>query len=425
MLVTLPFLLLLLDWWPLGRLRVQGRAAPSPYGGEPDASAPGSARLLVEKIPFLVLALAAAVATYLAQDSGGATFEAIPLDVRLGNALVSVARYLGKLVWPFGLSVMYPYPASWSAGAVGGAGALIAATCALALWQVRRRPWLLVGWLWFLGMLVPVIGLVQVGVQAMADRYTYLPILGVQIALLWSVRELVGGLPARRRVAVGGACVLLALLAVRTFFQVGVWRNSATLFAHATTVTSDNYLAHSNYGMALAGERRFAEAEQSFRRVLEIDPPHYTAETLRENDYTIRYALGVMLLEQQRFDEAGEQLARVLELVPDHLEANNHYGAILAMQGRLDEARARFQTALRYNPSSAPAHANLARLDLLQGNVDAAVAGYRRSLEIEPRDAAAHCGLAGALQRAGDGAAAATHRAEAGRLIGNPEACPG
>lgn len=404
MLVTLPFVLLLLDAWPLRRL---SRAA------------------VVEKLPFFGLSIAAAVATYLAQHGAGATFDVIPLDVRLGNAAVSVARYLGKLVLPVGLSVMYPYPERWSAAAVAGAVALIAALTALGLWQARRRPWILVGWLWFLGMLVPVIGLVQVGVQAMADRYTYLTTVGVLIAVLWTVRDAVAGSDARARVAVSAGAAAVAVYAFLTLLQVGVWRDSVTLFAQATSVTENNYLAHSNYGMALAGERRFAEAEQSFRRVLEIDPPHFTAETMRENDYTIRYALGVMLLEQQRYDEAGEQLGRVLELVPDHLEANNHYGALLAMQGRTDEARGRFETALRYNPSSAPAHANLARLDFLQGNVDAALRGFQRSIELVPEDPAVHCGLADALARSGRADEAARHRAEARRLIGNPQACPG
>jgi Flp pilus assembly protein TadD len=426
MLVTLPFVLLLLDWWPLRRLRLRGISTASPEDPEREPRRQETAAsLLLEKLPLFLLSAAAAVATYLAQDTGGAMLRSIPLDVRLGNAVVSVARYLGKLVWPFGLSIMYSYPERWPAAAVGGALALVVGATALALWQWRRRPWLLVGWLWFLGMLVPVLGLVQVGVQAMADRYTYLPVVGLQIALLWTVRDLVAGSVVRMRAAAATTAVLVALLAVRAWVQVGVWRSSATLFAHATAVNEDSYLAHSNYGLALAEENRHAEAEQSFRRVLEIDPPHFTAETLRENEYTVRYALGVMLLRQQRFDEAGEQLRRVLALVPDHLDANNHYGAILAMQGRLDEARTRFETALRYNPSSAPAHANLARIAMMQGDPEGAVRGYRRSIELQPADPTAHCGLAEALQRAGRGDEAARHRAEARRLVGDPQACPG
>ncbi|MBM4246555.1 MAG: tetratricopeptide repeat protein [Deltaproteobacteria bacterium] len=407
MLVTLPFVLLLLDVWPFARLRRDRLGA-----------------LLVEKLPFFALTAASAVATYLVQDAAGATFSSIPVALRLANAAISVVRHAGALIWPFGLSVLYPYPASWPAAAVVGAVSTIAAATALATWQVRRRPWILVGWLWFLGMLVPVIGLVQVGVAAMADRYTYLPVLGLQISLLWTLRDWASN-PERARIATCAVGVLLLFFAVRTWQQVGVWRSSITLFSHATEVTDANYLAYSNLGMALAAAERFPEAERSFRRVLEIDPPHFPEKTMRENDYMVRYALAVTLLRQGRYDEAGEQLARVLELVPDHLDANSHYGVILAMQGKADAARARFETALQHQPASALAHGNLARLDLLEGNAEAAVRGYRRALELVPSDASAHCGLAQALAATGDLAASAQHRAEAVRLTGNPEACGG
>ena len=407
MLVTLPFVLLLLDAWPFGRLRRERIVG-----------------LVVEKLPFFALSAAFAIATYLAQDTAGATFESIPLDLRLANAAISVVRYVGGFAWPFGLSVLYPYPASWPATAVAAAVATIVALTALAAWQATRRPWIVVGWLWFLGMLVPVIGLVQVGVAALADRYTYLPILGLQIALLWTLRDWARD-EASTRVAVGAVAVLLLFLAVRTWQQVGVWQSSITLFTHATGVTDDNYLAYSNLGMALASAERFPEAERAFRRVLEIDPPHFPEKTMWENDYMVRYALAVTLIRQGRYDDAGEQLARVLNRVPDYLDANSHYGVILAMQGRAADARARFATALQHQPDNALAITNLARLDLFEGDADAAVRGYRRALERTPDDPSAHCGLAQALAAKGAAAEAARHRAEAGRLAGNPDACPG
>jgi tetratricopeptide (TPR) repeat protein len=408
MLVTLPFVLLLLDAWPFTRLRRARLPA-----------------LLLEKLPFFALSAASAAATYLAQDTAGATFKTIPLDLRLANAAISVVRYLGKLVWPFDLSVLYPYPASWPVWAVAGALLLLLGVTALALWQAPRRPWIVVGWLWFLGMLVPVIGIVQVGVQAMADRYTYLPILGVQIALLWTLRDWALRDAQRVRGAAAAVAVLLLCGALRTWQQVGVWQSSITLFGHATAVTDDNYLAYSNLGMALASAERFPEAEQSFRRVLEIDPPHFPDKTMWDNDYMVRYALAVTLIRQERYGEAGEQLGRVLERVPDYLDANSHYGTILAMQGRLDDARRSFERAVQHQPDSALALANLARLDLLQGNADAAQRGYRRALELVPADPTLHCGLAQALAITGNTAEAAQHRAEAGRLAGNPDACPG
>lgn len=407
MLVTLPFVLLLLDAWPFARLRRERLGL-----------------LVVEKLPFFALSAASAVATYLAQHTAGATFDVLPLDLRLANAAVSVVRYLAGFAWPFGLSVMYPYPASWPAWIVAAAVGLLAATSALALWQVRRRPWILVGWLWFLGMLVPVVGIVQVGVQAMADRYTYLPILGVQIALLWTLRDWAHDAQRARR-ATTIVALLLVFLAIRTWQQVGVWQSSITLFTHATEVTHDNYLAYSNLGMALASAERFREAEQSFRRVLEIDPPHFPAETMATNDYMVRYALAVTLLRQGRYDEAGEQLARVLERVPDYLDANSHYGAILAMQGRLDDARRHFERAVQHRPDDATAVYNLARLDLVQGDAAAAARGYRRALELAPANAEVACALADALAAQGEASAATQQRLEARRLAGNPSACPG
>lgn len=409
MLVTVPFVLLLLDPWPFARLRRERVAS-----------------LLVEKLPFFTLAVASAIATYLTQDTAGATFKEIPLELRLANAAISAARYVGKLVWPFGLSPLYPYPATWPGVAVAAALLLLAGITAVAAWQWSRRPWILVGWLWFVGMLVPVIGIVQVGVQAMADRYTYLPVLGLQIALLWTVRDLVQSRTAQQReIAVAAIGVVVLACALRAWMQVGVWQDSVSLFSHATEVTDDNYLAYSNLGMALVAAQRFPEAEQSFRRVLAIDPPHFPAKTMWENDYMVRYALAVALIRQNRFDEAGAELARVLERVPDYIDANSHYGAILAMQGKLDAARARFETALRYQPTSAQAQYNLAKLDFLQGDVAAATRGYRRAVELAPDDPSAHCGLAEALAAQGLGAEAVTHRAEAGRLAGNPAACPG
>lgn len=429
--LTLPFVLLLLDVWPLARLRLRLPDAASAGDATDrawDAPVAGGARplgaLVLEKLPFFVLTIASAVATYLAQDTAGATF-AIPLGVRLANAVVSVARYLGTFVWPFGLAVIYPYPASWPVPIVAAAALLLVVITAVAWWQSARRPWIVVGWLWFVGMLVPVIGIVQVGTQAMADRYTYLPILGVQIALLWTLRDLVADARSRRETVVVATGVALAVSALLTFVQVGVWRDAITLFSHATRVTDGNFLAHSNLGMALANARRHAEAEQSFRRALEIEPAHLPAQTRYENDYMLRYALAVTLIEQGRFAEAGEQLELVLAKIPDYIDANNHYGVILAMRGEPDVARSRFELALRYQPNNPTALYNLAHLDLLEGRLDAAIAGFRRSIAIEPSDPRPHCGLASALAAQGDDDAAARSRAEARRLLGDEGACPG
>jgi tetratricopeptide (TPR) repeat protein len=419
--------LLLLDYWPLARLRIAGPAGPDgarAWGALAAGGGRGVGALVVEKIPFFVLTIGAAVATYLAQDAAGATFGSIPLGLRLANAVVSVARYLGMLVWPSGLAVIYPYPAAWPALAVGAALSLVVALTLLALWQRRRRPWIAVGWLWFLGMLVPVIGIVQVGIQALADRYTYLPILGVQIAVLWTLRDF-ASTRSRRDAASAATGAALAASALLTFVQVGVWRDAPTLFGDATVVTEDNFLAYSNLGMALASTQRYAEAEQSFRRALAIEPAHLPARTRHDNDYMLRYALAVTLIHQGRYDEAGEQLERVLEKIPDYLDANSHYGVILAMRNQPDVARSRFELALRHQPRNPIALYNLAYLDFLEGSYDAAIAGFRRSIEIAPSSAGAHCGLAGALAAQGRDDEAARSREEARRLSGDAGACPG
>ena len=219
MLVTLPFVLLLLDWWPLGR--------------RPE----GLKQLLTEKIPFFALAAASSVATYLVQQHGGAVSHGLPLGGRLANAVISYPRYLGKMFWPVDLSVLYPHPGRWPGGEVAAAGIFLVLTTGLAVWGARRRPYLAVGWFWFLGMLAPVIGVVQVGLQSMADRYSYLSLTGVLIMVAWGANDLLGGDRIGRWTLgiLGGAAV--AACVVLTPRQVGYWKDSETLFRHAVQVT--------------------------------------------------------------------------------------------------------------------------------------------------------------------------------------------
>jgi len=414
--VPLPFLLLLLDYWPLRRV---GSAA-SPAGA---AATPRSLPwLLVEKAPFLALSLLASIVTYRVQDAGGATLYVLPLELRVTNALVAIVAYVGDTVWPSGLAVLYPYPRDYPVWALLGAlGAGLGAT-SVALWQARRRPWLLVGWLWFVGMLVPVLGLVQVGMQSRADRYTYLPSVGLLIAVVWTARELLV-VERRRRAVVAAVAALLATYAVLTWQQVRVWRDSVSLFENAVAVTDASYYAHAYLADALLAAGRNPEAELQFRRVLALEPSHVGERERRENDYAVRYGLGLALMNQQRLGEAGEQFSVVLAAVEDYRDANSHYGVILAMQGRLEEARRRFETAIRLQPDGAPAHANLAKLLALQGELDPALVLYRRALALEPDDPATHCNLADALAAKHLGEEAAAHRERARQLVGDPSFC--
>lgn len=260
MVVTLPFVLLLLDVWPLGRLRFE------PGWGR------RLARLAVEKLPLLGLSAAASLVTLQYQTTSLVDLEVVPWKLRLANAAVSYAAYLGKLLLPRNLAVFYPLPLEIPAWKAAGAAALIAVLTALAVWRARKAPWLLVGWLWFLGTLVPVIGLVQVGRQAMADRYTYLPSIGLFLAACWGLAELAGDRAGRRAVLAAASVMAILALAAATRAQVRHWSDSVALFQHALEVTEDNYVAHIGLAKALATERDWAGAAEHYRAALALRP---------------------------------------------------------------------------------------------------------------------------------------------------------
>jgi tetratricopeptide (TPR) repeat protein len=279
MLITLPFVLLLLDVWPLGRLPL----AAMPAASERTERRRALRALLLEKLPFVVLAVAVSAVALYTQRGAMASLAALPLRRRAANALVSYVVYLGKSLWPSRLAVIYPLPPSIPLWKAALAAALLAALTALALARLRRAPWLAVGWLWFAGMLAPVSGLVQVGRQAMADRYTYLPSIGLFIAVVWSAHALAqaalpGELPARgpgatRRALLGaGAAVVIAALALTARVQVGAWRDSLTLFRHAAAVTDGNYVAAFHLGEELRMRGDRAEARRYYREALRIRP---------------------------------------------------------------------------------------------------------------------------------------------------------
>jgi tetratricopeptide (TPR) repeat protein len=251
MVVTLPFALLLLDIWPLERLGL------------------GWKRLAVEKLPLLALSAASSLVTLHYQRTSLAPLGLDPWSLRLANAAVSYTAYLGKLLLPSNLAVFYPIPLAIPAWKVAGAVALLAILTALAVRTARKAPWLLVGWLWFLGTLVPVIGLVQVGRQAMADRYTYIPSIGLFVAIVWGIAGLVG---ERRAVLATAAAVVIALLVAGTWMQAGTWRDSVTLYRHALAVTPDNYLAHLGLAKALVAKGDGAGAAEQYRAALALRP---------------------------------------------------------------------------------------------------------------------------------------------------------
>jgi len=356
MLVTVPFILLLLDYWPLERFQpdqwVSGNGTPNAISQNHPWQKSSSLRLVLEKVPFFVLATITSVVTFFVQHNSGAakSLELHPLKDRIANGLVSYASYIGKMIWPQNLAVFYPHPGSglplWQ---IVGATLLLAAVFILAIRAARRHPFILVGWLWYLGTLVPAIGLVQSGDQAMADRFTYVPLIGLFIIIAWGVPRLIKGWHYRRIVLISSSGALLLVLAICTTMQLRHWKNDITLFTHALKVTENNFLAHNNLGSAIASQGRYEEATTHFMEALRISPNHARAH----------YNLALALAKQGRLGEAIAHYSDALRLRPDYPEALNGLGVALARQGKLKDAIAHFNAALQVKPDYAPARGNL------------------------------------------------------------------
>ncbi len=375
MLVTFPLLLLLVDAWPLARFE----------GGLPaDTSDAGKRlrrRLIVEKIPLLGLALASGVVTYVAQHGAGATadFASVGPLIRLTNALVSSVAYLGKMVWPARLAVFYPFPASAEVGPALAALLFLVVMSAWAVRRLRTRPAVAVGWFWYLLALLPVIGLIQVGNQGMADRFTYVPLVGVYIAVAW-------GVPAIPRfgrfVAPALGVAMLLALAATTSAQLETWRSDTALWNHALAVAPRNFLAHDFLGRSLVDQGRQAEAMPHFVESVRLNPRFADA---RDN-------LGLALASEGRFEEAIGEYQAALGLRRNAGTLNN-LGVALAGQGRLDDALAAGLEALQLEPASPAAHYNVGSTLLRLGRLDQALEQYREALLLTPDFAAAQAAV--------------------------------
>ena len=368
MLVTLPFVLLLLDYWPLKRPKTVIKS-----------------RLVVEKVPYMALSAAASLIAYRVQHQAGAVLsvDSIPIATRAANAVISYVAYLGSFFWPTSLAVFYPYPPSFPAWQIVGSAAILIAISVLAI----RRPYLAVGWFWYLGTLVPVIGLVQVGLQARADRYTYIPAIGISIMLAWGAAEIVERWPrTQTTVQVAAAAVCVAWLAV-TWTQVPYWRNSVTLFDHAIASTDNNFIAHLNLGMVLAEQGKTKDALRHLYAAVEEKPGHNDAHD----------SLGAVLGQMGRMDEAAEQFRQALRIQPNDSEAHSNLGNVLLAQGKFADAANEFRAALLVSPEMVTAHFGMGAALLNLGQTDDAIAQFKEALRLDPNMAPAKDALNRAL----------------------------
>jgi protein O-mannosyl-transferase len=401
--VTFPFALLLLDYWPLGRREA------------------GLKRLVTEKIPMFAMSAACAVVTLIGQHGIGAT-EAVPASFlsRVANAIVAYAAYLRDAAWPQKLAVLYPFREGLPALEVAGCAALLALITAAVLLKARQAPYAVTGWLWFLGVLAPSIGIIQVGYQARADRFTYLPLIGIFVAVVWGAAELVARRPQLTRLAAGGALVVVAALAVRAWIQVSYWRNPVSLFERTLELEPDNKIIHNDLGMVLLDLGRSADAAPHFVRAIQLEPKYHQAYN----------NLGKALYQQRLIPEALNAFSAAVRLRPDYAiaqynrgvalknlgQANEAYqayrmalanglaprwaalahgdcGVILSNRGSLAEAAAEFYAALRIDPSLLDMHKNLAIVSAKLGHKQEARSQLSAVLAANPGDTQAQAML--------------------------------
>ena len=386
MLVTLPFVFLLLDYYPLNRF-----CLPSDKKGSTQKTK--ALNLVFEKLPLFIIMLISCGVTFYAQKTGGAVapLDFIPVYSRIGNALVSYVLYIYKMILPYNLAVLYPYPGILPWWKIAGSCILI---ISISFWAIRvsgRFPFFIVGWLWYLGTLVPVIGLVQVGSQALADRYTYIPLIGIFFIISWGVPEIVKGWKHRNIFLSASAAATLSTFGIITFIQAGYWENSITLYNQTLSVTTDNYITYKNLGLALFDEGHVDDAIKHYRESLKINP--YCDET---HNY-----MGFALFHQGYKEESIKHYREALRINPGHKSAHNNLGVSLQEQGYIDEALLNYKEALRINPDLEKAHYNLANVLKEQGRTDEAINHYKAVLRIKPDSGEAHNNLGLIFQQQG------------------------
>jgi protein O-mannosyl-transferase len=394
MLVTVPCVLLLLDYWPLNRFSWDRTRLTC--GARPPDRVHSVAPLLVEKIPLFALSVFSCVATLLIQLYSAGAIDQLPLTWRLNNAAVTYVAYIWQMFWPARLAAFYPHPNDqlpiWQ---VIFAITFLISISLLAIQWRRERPYILTGWFWYVGMLVPVIGFVQAGEQGRADRYTYLPQIGLYVLIVWTVAGLLSrlGQPAQRRVAASAASMIIALLSWRAFVQTSYWENSERLWNHALAVTTDNAMAHNNLGHLLLQRGEWDRAISHFELALNI----------RSHNAATHYNLGRALMENNlanalarkgRLNEAVSHYDESVRLRPDYGDPYFNLGSVLFQQGRIDDAIAQWHKAVAAQPNDAGFHTALGNAFLKKGLPKDAIAEYEHAARISRQDPMARNNLA-------------------------------
>lgn len=397
MVVTLPFILLLLDFWPLKRFQLKAvLAAPqglakvdnrtpaistSKLSDELSMTTPvGPSQsfvyLIREKIPLFVLSAAACVVTLIAQHSSGTirSLEVLPFTARVANALISYVTYIAQMIYPLRLAVFYPYAANIQWWKVAGACCILIAISYIAWKTAFKHPYILFGWLWYLGTLFPVIGIVQVGAQAMADRYTYVPLIGLFVFVIWTAFDVAENWCYGTAAISAGTMVILSAVTILSWVQISYWQNSVALFGHAVEVTSDNYLAHNNLGNALMLLGKNDAAIFHYTKALQINPNYADAH----------YNKARMLTDRDKVDEAIRHYNKAIKLSPQLKEAHYNLGLIMTRKGENTAAIKHFSQALQIDNDYAEAHNNLGVLRMQQNKIEEAIEHFQTAVRLKP-----------------------------------------
>ena len=391
MLVTLPFVLLLLDFWPLKReeLYLANNGSLAELSLWPKINPRGILRLILEKVPLMIMALAASGVTFYAQSVGGSvnSLERVSFASRIQNVIISYVAYLWKMVWPLNLAVFYPYPKLFNMLAVVMCLWLLFAITVIVVMSMRRLPYLFTGWFWYLGTMVPVIGIVQVGSQSMADRYTYIPLIGIFVMLTWGIPELLDKWQFKKIALATLIGIVIPILIVCSWMQVGYWKNSNTLFEHALNVTVNNDVAHYSLAKDFIDHGEFDDALKHCTEALKINPYNSHANNI----------MGLVLKKRGEISKAISYYSKAIQIDSNYVDAYNNLGSAFIDQGKNNEAVRQFSKAIAIEPECVFAYINMGVALYNQGRINEAIQSYQKAIQIKADSFEAHYNLALAL----------------------------